>query len=197
MVRATSHSRLSLLMIDAVGVGLLLASAAVVIWLTVFRFEARAMESRRQQEALRTARWDLSTLEQAKARQSALVQKRRENVAERGHLPDAAPVERYAQALAGWANRRELVSLGQTPLPPRAYVGLTEHLLVYNVAGPLPSIARFLRDVEQADFWADVSHLAIEPAADASVPGHVVAYLTLSLFAAPDTDAKPTSGGGT
>lgn len=197
MVKSRNPSRWSLLLIDAVGIGLLLASAAAVVWLTLFRFEARATESGRRQEALRAARWDLSTLEQAKARQSGLVLKRRQNLAARGHLPASAPVEGYAQALADWASRRELISLGQTPLPPRPYTGLTEHLMAYNVSGPLPSIARFLRDVEQSDYWADVSHLALESTLEGGKPGQVVAYLTFSLFSAGDDGAKASLGGGT
>ncbi|MCO6436326.1 MAG: hypothetical protein J5J06_04480 [Phycisphaerae bacterium] len=184
-------------MIDAVGVIILAACAGIALWLTVFRFEARAVDGRQLREALRTARWDLSTLEQAKARQSALVKQRHEELSKRGHPPESAPVEGYVQALSGWAARRDLSALGQTPLPSRSYPGLNEQLLTYDVSGSLPGIAQFLRDVERADFWADISHLAIEQATDAALQGQCVANLTFSLFAAPAADAVQAAGGGT
>jgi hypothetical protein len=75
------------------------------------------------------------------------------------------------------------------PLGPRSYPGLLEQRYAYEVMGRVADLARFLRDVEDAEFWADISYLKIDggpPSADqgGEPNGERDALLTISLFSA-------------
>ena len=82
------------------------------------------------------------------------------------------------------------------PVLPRKYPGLFEKRFEYELSGSLPDLVRFLRAIEDTDFWADIGYLQVAngPAVPASGTPDRHALLTFSLFAALPEEPAPESG---
>jgi hypothetical protein len=82
------------------------------------------------------------------------------------------------------------------PLGPRSYPGLLEQRYAYEVIGTQPDLARFLRAIEDAEFWADISYLKIDGGKrqGGEPTDECDALLTISLFSAARAEGASESG---
>ncbi len=169
------------------------------IWLTVIRENHTKAEIGELNQFIREARKDHRVLQAASHKQSVLLTKRRSELAETDELPADMPVEQYFQTLSSIASDHRLRVVRQNPLPSRRYPGLLEQRYAYEVSGSFPALARFLKSIEDADFWADVSYLKIDRGGGPKdvARNERVAVLTLSLFSAPEPDGPDDGGDGT
>ena len=189
-------ARLSLLIINAVGAGVVAAGVFGVAWLTVIRDDDPVAEIRKWEATIRDARQDLTHLQKTRAEQDVLLAKNRANLEECGRLPEQTPIEDYFQTLATLTAQHHLRVLRQNPIAARQYPGVFEERYAYVLAGTMPDLMRFLWAIEQTDFWADVGYIKIEngPGRGPDGSSDRVAELTLSLFSAVPVES-PTNDG--
>ncbi|UCC30296.1 MAG: hypothetical protein JSU86_19110 [Phycisphaerales bacterium] len=169
------------------------------VWLTVVREDGTKTEIGELKRFIREAREDHRVLQAASQKQRVLLTKRRGELAQTGELPAEMPVERYFQTLSSMASDHLLRVVRHNPLPSRRYPGLLEQRYAYEVRGSFPALTGFLKSIEEADFWADVSYLKVDRGGgpEAVAPSERVAVLTLSLFSAPESDGPDDGGDGT
>lgn len=168
----------------------LLVGAAA--WLAFVHLGQAQQEAQVLRADVETARQTLSTVEAAGKRQETLVLARQGALAERGRLPDAAPVEEYRSAMVAAADAHQLTVLGYSLGASRRYGDVSEQCLLFQVSGAAANLMRFLRAVEESPFWADIGYLRVE-GDDAIGPANSAprrASLTFSLFAS----TAPASG---
>lgn len=177
-------NRISIPLIDACFAVVCSASIALLVSITVFRDGTADAEVVRLRRGLAASRADQVALQRVFDDQEALLRERRDLIDHTGRLPDRAPVEAFFQTLSTLARANDLKVLQSAPHSTRVYSGLTEHRYSYELSGTLAKIARFLYEVEQTEYWADVGYLKIVPASPASAPQdrNRKALLTLSLF---------------
>jgi hypothetical protein len=188
----------SLLAIDALGGAALAACAFAFCWLTLVRGDEVAAEIADLTRIVQSAELDLAGFRSVRDRQRVLLEDRSATLISSGQLPEQPPVERYFQVLSMLAARHELRVRSHYPLSPRQYPGLLELRYAYELSGTLPDIVRFFRDVEQTEFWADISFVKIsrEPGAPPVGTALRAASLTISLFSALPADADSTQADG-
>ena len=169
------------------------------IWLTVIREDDTKAEIGGLNQFIREARKDHRVLQAASHEQHVLLTMRRGELAESGELPADMPVEQYFQTLSSIASDHGLRVVRQNPLPSRRYPGLLEQRYAYEVSGSFPALTRFLKSIEDTDFWADVSYLKIDRGGGPEdvASNERIAALTLSLFSAPVSDGPDVGGDGT
>ena len=192
-----------MVVVDAAGGACVAACVAAFIWLTLVRPQSPATTIRTLSLSVAELRSELVGFKALRDQEQSLVAARKAELADRGHLPDKPPVEEYFQTFARLAARHGLQVRSQTPLHSRAYPGLLEQRYVCEVVGPVSGIVRFLRAIEDTDFWADVSYLKIENrspqnnrrGSNASTSNAAFARLTISLFSAPAVSESSAAGG--
>ena len=169
------------------------------VWLTLVREDGTKAEIGQLNRFIRDARQDHRALQAASQNQRVLLERRRDELAETGHLPAEMPVEQYFQTLSSMASDHRLRVVRHNPLPSRRYPGLLEQRYTYEVSGSFPALTRFLKSIEEADFWADVSYLKVDCGGGPKVVAgdERRAELTLSLFSAPESDGPDDGGDGT
>ena len=178
--------KLPLLLLDALGASLSAAGLLAALWMIFFHNEHAASELRDYTQMISSATQDLAALRSAGDRQRATLKERQAELATNGQLPVQISIEEYFQTLSRLAVQHHLRVVRHNPLPPRSYPGLLEQRYAYEVIGTMPDLARFFKAIEDADFWADISHLKI----DGSQPqggeptDQRTASLTISLFSA-------------
>ena len=184
------------LTIDVLGAVVVAASLFGVFWLTEVRGRSAEDEIASLTRTIGAVRRDLSILQAERDRQKAILRRHAADLADRGRLPEQTPVEEYFQSLSKLADRNRVLVARQNPLSPRSYPGVLETRYAYEVRGSMPDLAQFLKGIEEADFWADVSYLRIlEGQGGQNRPGaERVALLTISVFSA--LPAAPTSESG-
>lgn len=176
----------SVLVVDAVGGALVTLCAAGFLWLTVVREGGPAAAASELHVVLDSLHRDGRGLAAARDRQKLTVADRREELSHRDFLPAESSIESYFETLAALADRHRLQVRRQNPIGHRVYPGLLEQRFAYEVSGRFPDLAKFLKDIETTESWADVSYLRIEPDAASSSEKFPerAALLTLSLFSA-------------
>jgi len=188
-----------LMMIDCLGGSTLAACALGFAWLTFLRETGPTATIAELQQTAAAAARDLSGLSGMRDQQRSVVAARRQELADRGRLPDQAPIEAYFQTLAALAAEHHLQIRRHHPLAPRVYPGLLEQRFAYEVTGRVPDLTGFLAAVEHTVYWADVSYLKIDRGDEVKrgLADQRVAQLTFSLFAAlpPDPTPKEPSTG--
>jgi hypothetical protein len=166
------------------------------VWLTWVQSDRTKSETKELASVIDKARHDLGRFQAERRKQRALLAARREELTRAGELPTQTPIEAYFQTLSRFASQHQLRVVRHKPLPPRTYPGLLERLFTYEVRGPMPNVLRFLKMIEEAEFWADVGYLSLDRGTG---PQHAsserVAALTISLFAARPPHKEPASGG--
>jgi len=184
-------ARWSLHFIDVTGGVTVAMCLLAAFWLIVIRDDRTHIQIDELTRQIEEARHDRRTMLNALDRQRALLETRKEKLAEVDRLPTETPSEAYFQTLSLLASRHQLRVLRHNPLPPRRYPGLLEQRFVYEVAGSLSDLLLFLKSIEETDFWADVSYLKVDGGAGPAmaVSGERTAVLTLSLFS-----AEPSEG---
>ena len=188
--------RVSLLLIDAVGVSVVAACVLGAVWMAFIRNDDAAAEIRQLRASIRDARQDLTHLLTTREEQDALLAQSKAELEQRGRLPEQTPIEDYFQTLTTLSNRYHLRVLRQNPLASRQYPGLLEQRYAYVLAGSMPDLTRFLWAVEETDFWADISYFKIENRPGRGTEGSKarVAELTLSLFSAVEVETATDNG---
>lgn len=183
--------------IDAIGGGLVAACLMGFVWTAAVHNKRIGREIRELRAMTRTAHRDAGAVELALAQQLSVLAERQKALATTGQLPVEAPVEEYFQTLSRIATGYELRVIRHQPLTPRQYPGLLEQRYTYEVSGSMPNVARFLKAIEGADFWADVSYLSMGRGvgAEQAVVNKRVAELTLSLFSAPPPETEGENEG--
>ncbi len=178
------NNEVSLLLINLLGAGLCLALIAAFVWLTFFRGDQTAAVISELSEGIQVARRDLTEVRASLDETTAQLQRRRVELAAGGQLPDQTPIEEYFQMLSRIASQHRLRVVRHNPLSPRAYPGLLEQRYAYEINGSMPDIVRFLRAIEDARYWADVSHLRVSggPQPNQGDARNRVASLTISVF---------------
>ena len=192
----TRPGKLPLLLLDAFGASLSGAGLLAALWMTFFHNEHATAELRDFTQMISSATQDLAALRSAGDLQRATLKERQVELATSGQLPAQIPIEEYFQTLSRLAIQHHLRVVRHNPLAPRSYPGLLEQRYAYEVIGTLPDLARFLRAIEDAEFWADISHLKIdggkhqggEPTDECN------ASLTISLFSAARAEGASGSG---
>ncbi len=182
----------TLRVIDVMGGCAVAACLLGFIWLTMIRPDRTRTEISELTRLLQQARQDRRALRIARNEQSAILQSHQARLARTGQLPTDAPIEEYFQTLSVLASEHRLRVVRHKPLTSRSYPGLLEQRYTYEVTGSLPDLVLFLKAIEDADFWADVSYLAIDRghrAAD-SASADRLAALTISLFSAATGEAR-------
>ncbi|MGD2108922.1 MAG: hypothetical protein PVI86_05975 [Phycisphaerae bacterium] len=194
---ALSRGGLSLQLVDVLGAVLVAACLTGFVWVIAIYNNQTAAQIDELEQLVRDGRRELRRLGVARDRQDAVLRQRQAELSETGQLPTNAPVEQYFQALSTLASAHALRVARQNPLPARSYPGMLEQRYAYHVSGGLPDLLRFLKSIEQTDFWADVSYLALERGSgteDSAVNARV-AELTISLFSAlPEPPPDPEGG---
>ncbi len=184
--------------VDLIGGLVVAAGVCGALWLLVLRENRAPAILRDLNLSARTTEDDIQRARAALHEQQRLLAERKARLESHGRLPDHAPIEEYFQTLSRLAARFRLQVRGQSPLPSRSYPGLLEQRYAFEVAGMWPDLARFLKAIEDADFWADVSYFKIEstrgPAGADS--NERVALLTISLFSAHSEPEPLTVGKG-
>lgn len=185
------NGRWTLLLIDVVGGFLVACCVACLLWLSVFRNRDATTEINELSRMVHSVKQGLASTRHAHKKQTALLQEHREELSKTGQLPQTAPVEEYFQMLANLASLHSLDVLRHHPTTSRRYPGLLEQRFVYEVSGSGVDLVRFLRAIEDTQYWADVSHFKIEGGSVSlrSAGRKHRARLTLSLFSA---DSLPT-----
>ncbi len=176
----------TLRVIDIVGACAVVGCLLGFVWLTMIRPDRTRTQINELTRLLHQARLDRRALRTARSEQGAILQSHQARLATTGQLPAAAPIEEYFKTLSVLASEHRLRVVRHKPLTPRSYPGLLEQRYTYEVTGSLPDLVLFLKAIEDADFWADVSYLAIDRgrrAAD-SASADRLAALTISLFSA-------------
>jgi hypothetical protein len=154
-------------------------------------------EVKRLAQVISEARQDRRALETARDQQRVMLERNEAELAERGHLPDRAPVETYFRTLSAMALEHNVRVVRYNPLATRQYTGLLERRYAYEVTGSLPDLVRFLQAIEDTEYWADVSYMKLERGVGTEevAANSRVAVLTISLFTTPQEDVSPQGGG--
>ncbi len=194
MVTMLKTKHLSLVALDVLGGSLVMACAVGFIWLVAVGSDRTSEEMTQLRQRIGHARRDLEALNLAQVQQQAVLKENEEKLAKGGRLPIHAPVEEYFRSLSAMAAQHHIRVLGHRPLASRRYPGLVEQLYAYEVTGSTGDIVRFLKAIEDAEFWADVSYLKVDGHGAADVHAGFDprgaseirrAALTISLFSAP------------
>ncbi len=187
----------TLRVVDIVGGCTVAACLLGFIWLTMIRPDRTRSRISELTHVLRQARLDRAVLETVRDKQGVILQGHQARLAKTGQLPPDAPIEEYFQILSSLASEHQLRVVGHKPLGRRNYPGLLEQRYTYEVTGSLPDLVLFLRAIEDADFWADVSYLSIDRGRQAagSASTERLAALTISLFSAVAGEAQDDKGG--
>ncbi len=184
--------------IDALGGCTVAACVLGFVWLTMIRNDPTAARIEELTSSVQRARQDVRVLQAAKDRQRVVLTNRQAELATTGQLPAQAPVEEYFQTLSTIASQNRLRVIRHNPLTPRRYPGLLEQRYAYELTGSMPDLLRFLKWIEDSDFWADVSYLTVAGGTgpeDAPSNGRA-AVLAISLFSALPSDTPSQSGDG-
>ena len=184
MVKLNRQRHLSILLMDLIGAAACAGLMSVFVWFAYFRGDRTVAEIRELSGTIADARRDLVALRTSLDRQRTILQQRQAELAAGGQLPDETPIEEYFQTLSRVASAHRLHVVRHNPLAPRTYPGLLEQRYAYEVSGSMPDIARFLKAIEDARFWADVSYLKIDAGSRQVDPASIdrVASLTISVF---------------
>jgi len=185
-----SRRNVSVLMIDLAGGALCIGLLGTLAWLALFRGDRTVAEIRELGGTIADARRDLESLRASLDEQRTILQQRQAELATGGQLPDRTPIEEYFQTLSHVASTHRLRVVRHNPLSPRSYPGLIEQRYAYEVSGAMPDIVRFLKAIEDAKFWADVSYLKIDSGSRQGEAGsrERVASLTISVFSSSRED---------
>lgn len=183
---------------DFVGGALCATLVGIAAWLAFVHVGEAAQEVAALRTEIESTRHTLTTLEAAAQRQEAQVATRNLELGERGKLPAAAPVDQYLSVLSAAAAARQLTITSHSPGAQRRYGDVSELCIAFHVQGTSANLLRFMRDVEESPFWADIGYLRIE-GGDAIGPPNTTlrrASFTFSLFAAVPTavDAATPAG---
>ena len=193
-----SRAKLPLHIIDAVGGCTAAACVIGFVYLTMVRNNSTATEIEDLTVSVQVAREDARVLAAARTRQSEVLADREAELAAGGRLPAETPTEEYFQTLSAMAARNRLQIIRNNPLPSRQYPGLLERRYEYEVTGATCDLVRFLKSIEESEFWADVSYLKVNRGTgpEHDVTDRRVAVVTLSLFSAAPSDESTSNGGG-
>ena len=187
----------SLQLVDAIGGAAVVACLLGFVWMTVLQDDAVRRDLDQVSRLTDRARKDHGTLTSELDRQRALLVEYRVLRSRIGQLPSEAPIEDYFQHLSVLAVRHHLRVVRQRPLASRRYPGLLEQRFLYEVMGSVIDLVAFLKSIENAEFWADVSHLKTErgPGGLTAADHEIVAALTVSLFSGLAIDKAAQSEG--
>ena len=185
-----------LLVIDFLGACAVGACVFAFGWLAMVRGDDVSVEITDLTRVVQAAKQDLATTRSVRDRRRILLTNRRAELASSGRLPDQAPVERYFERLSTLAALHQLRVRSHRPLSPRHYPGLLELRYAYDLSGAVPDITRFLRAVEETEFWADIGFIKLErrPGSPLAGPTECVASLTFSLFSALPVETDSEEG---
>ena len=191
------YNRLSLGITDVLGGCVVAACLVGATWLTLVRNSQTTTEVDELKQLIHAARRDARSLRAAQEQQRATLARHQAELAKTGHLPLVSPIEEYFQTLSRLASKHHLRVVYHKPLTSRAYPGMLEQRYAYEVTGSTPDLVRFLKSIEQTDFWADVSYLKVDrgTVAGETATNARVAALTISLFSLLPSDAASNKGG--
>lgn len=187
------RDQLPLRIIDLLGGSVVAACAFGFVWFVAVGNDRTGSEIRKFTALIANAQRDAQSLQLAQAQQRATLEGHRLKLAERGQLPVKAPIEEYFRTLSALCARHHLRVIHDRPLPSRSYPGLLEQRYAYEVAGSTLDLVRFLKAIEDTDFWADVSYLTVAQGTGAGrargstsrgVSETSRATLTISMFSA-------------
>jgi len=183
---------LSILIVDLAGGVISAGLLSVFAWSAFLRGDSTVTEIRELSATIAGSRRVLGELRTSLDQQSTVLKQRQADLAEGGKLPEQTPIEEYFQTLSQVASTHHLHVVRHNPLSPRTYPGLLEQRYAYEVTGTMPDIARFLKAIEDAKFWADVSYLRIGAGTQQGDgnSGERVAALTISIFSSSRGDGS-------
>ena len=192
----TRPGKLPLLLLDALGASLSGVGLLTALWMTFFHNEHATTELRDFTQMISSATQNLAALRSAGDGQRATLKERQVELATSGQLPAQIPIEEYFQTLSRLAIQNHLRVVRHNPLGPRSYPGLLEQRYAYEVIGIQPDLARFLRAIEDAEFWADISYLKIDGGKrqGGEPTDECDALLTISLFSAARAEGASENG---
>ena len=182
----TRPGKLPLLLLDVLGASMSATGLLAALWMTFFHNEHATTELRDYTAMISSATQNLAALRSAGDGQRATLKERQVELATSGQLPAQIPIEEYFQTLSRLAIQHHLRVVRHNPLGPRSYPGLLEQRYAYEVMGRVADLARFLRALEDAEFWADISYLKIDGGKrqGGEPTDECDALLTISLFSA-------------
>ncbi len=195
--------QLPLRVIDLLGGSAVAACALGFVWFVAVGNDRTSTEIRKLTALIANAQRDAQSLQLAQAQQRATLEDRRVKLAERGQLPAKAPIEEYFRTLSALCSKHHLRVIHDNPLPSRSYPGLLEQRYAYEVAGSTLDLVRFLKAIEDTDFWADVSYLKVAQGKGAGrargstsrgISETSRATLTISVFSAAPPESASTDG---
>jgi Tfp pilus assembly protein PilO len=193
--------RSSLIVIDLAGACIVTSCVGALVWMVLLRDNEAGKQAADLRDSVSTLRKDLGALRGTLDEQQARVAKQKEELAERGALPERTPIEAELNQLSQLARSSSIDILAVSPLPEQTYPGLLELRYSIQITGRMPDIAQFFRAIEAAPMWADVSYMHIDEGGNRSQePGSQprLATLTMSFFSAaddlPDSPGDPSNG---
>jgi hypothetical protein len=183
--------------IDFIGGAIVASLAGAALWLTFVEGERVQAEVSALRDLLLSAEQDRMSLRAAQQHQLDTLADRQRDLDRIGRFPERPPIEAYFQFLSRRAAQQGLSVIRHQPIAERRYPGLIEHCFAYDATGPYPAIARFLREIEDSEHWADVGFLKIDrgPHMTTTDGDTRMASLTISLFSAPPATATENGGG--
>lgn len=185
------------LVVDLLGSAVLLVCLSLFLSFTVLGSDDTTDEIVRLERNISQGTRALAALRISLRQSRDQLQCNRETLDQHGKLPEQAPIDEYFHFLARLADRHELRVLSHYPLGVRRYPGLLERRYSFEIIGSLTGLARFFKDIEDSNYWADVGFLKITrpPASRGADPKDRQAKLTVCLFSA-DSIKAPSSEEG-
>ena len=185
------------LIVDLIGSALLLVCLALLLSFTALRSDDTADEIVRLEHNISRESRTLTALRVSFDQSRDQLQRNRDTLDQHGKLPERAPIEEYFRFVSRLADQHKLRVLSHYPWGVRRYPGLLERRFAFEVIGTLPGLARFFKDIEDSNYWADVGFLKITrpQASRAADPEDRQAKLTVCLFSA-DSIKEPSSEEG-
>jgi hypothetical protein len=186
-------ARWNTLGVDIVAGGMVTVCALASLWFSILGEKRAPRILVELADSVEDARTQIRRVSTQLEQQRRLLAQRRDQLAQQGRLPDEAPIDEYFHILSRLAADCHLQVRGQSPLSPRTYPGLLEQRYSFEVAGTWPNVARFLKHVEQTEYWADVSYFKIEGLRGGALPDADLrsAQLTFSVFSAMPMSEPP------
>lgn len=179
-----NSNRIKLLLIDALGCMIASACLTTAVWYGWHRTNEASQELGQWRRVVELVKHDVAQERTRRNQLRATINDRKLQLESLGQLPDRFPLEEYFQVLSQIAYDHKVEIVQQSPMPAQVYPGLLEQRSQLHVVASLPNLIMFLRNIEELDYWGDVSYLKMvkAPAQKLGGASKPSATFTISMF---------------
>lgn len=181
-----------ILLVDIVGGLITAACIATTGWLISVDLKETATRKANLRQRITALDTEFTRARREREERAADLASMESALNDSGKFLNQISAESYFQKLSTMARRHRLSIISQIPLTTRTYPGIEESCYAVKVVGDTASLVAFLRDIEQAQYWADVGYLSVARGdGSAERPyDQREATLTVSLFATAVTESE-------